>query len=451
MRTAAARRRRRHPRRDPRWRRDSRHSSPSPPVPQTVRVRPGAIATGVAPCNLVAEPPQVPAVDPGDEAAAEKGDVDGRGHSAIIGYVESRRRGDHLRADRFPQRCRRAASNSYDGFLQNACACPRRGEIELQGISPASGGSITSVTVREAVACQRLPPARFRSGKRRAGAVGRRRIRSGRRTSLDVQQPALVQLLRPERQAALQPVRVQLRLRVAVSGERQPGQLPFPAGPRKGCSSDSSRAASTRPERGLDINSTLDITDVRDSGNTGVGLIWSRQWSSSVLSEVSLGYSRFQDVRDRARQIGSNANPSAESNRCRRPHLQSDGTDHAGRRPHLRGRRGGDREPAFVRPAVRTGGRAPGSARAPLVSVLNRDESGRLAAAFLQDRWLIGSAAAAGSRRTTHALRQDWRSVHRTAARRDPVPDGCPQRGRRVVSPISRPRPFPPPTTSGTK
>lgn len=33
-----------------------------------------------------------------------------------------------------------------------------------------------------------------------------------------------------------------------------------------------------------------------------------------MLSEVSLGYSRFEDVRDRARQIGSNANPSAESN-----------------------------------------------------------------------------------------------------------------------------------------
>ncbi|MCE2516189.1 MAG: hypothetical protein J4F37_14505, partial [Acidobacteria bacterium] len=41
-------------------------------------------------------------------------------------------------------------------------------------------------------------------------------------------------------------------------------------------------------ERGLDLNSTLDITDARDSGNTGVGLVWSRQWNSSVLSEVSL-------------------------------------------------------------------------------------------------------------------------------------------------------------------
>ena len=108
-------------------------------------------------------------------------------------------------------------------------------------------------------------------------------------------------------------------------------------------------------ERGLDPDSTLDITDVRDSGNTGVGLVWSRQWNESVLSEVSLGYSHFEDVRDRARQIGSNANPSAESNRVDDLTLQSDRTDHPGRRPHLRGRRGGDREPALVRPAVRAG------------------------------------------------------------------------------------------------
>ena len=44
---------------------------------------------------------------------------------------------------------------------------------------------------------------------------------------------------------------------------------------------------------------------------------------------------------------------------------KSDSADYAGRRPHLRGRRGGDREQALLQPAVRTGARAPGSARAP--------------------------------------------------------------------------------------
>jgi len=143
-------------------------------------------------------------------------------------------------------------------------------------------------------------------------------------------------------------------------------------------------------ERGLDPDSTLDITDVRDSGNTGVGLVWSRQWNSSVLSEVSLGYSRFQDVRDRARQIGSNANPSAESNlvddltfKATVPitlgvgHTFEGGVEVTGNRLSYSLQSGQGQGARF--------------GANPLASVLDRDESGRLAAAFLQDRWLIGS------------------------------------------------------------
>ena len=142
--------------------------------------------------------------------------------------------------------------------------------------------------------------------------------------------------------------------------------------------------------RGLDLNSTLDITDVRDSGNTGVGLVWSRQWNSSVLSEISLGYSRFQDVRDRARQIGSNANPAAESNlvdditfRATVPitlgvgHTFEGGVEVTGNRLSYSLQSGQGQGARF--------------GANPLASVLDRDESGRLAAAFLQDRWLIGS------------------------------------------------------------
>ena len=142
--------------------------------------------------------------------------------------------------------------------------------------------------------------------------------------------------------------------------------------------------------RGLDPSGTLDISDVRDSGNTGVGLVWSRQWNASVLSEVSLGYSRFQDVRDRARQIGSNANPSAESNqvddltfRATVPitlgvgHTFEGGIEVTGNRLSYN-----------LQSGQGQGARLGAS---PLASVLNRDEGGRLAAAFLQDRWLIGS------------------------------------------------------------
>ena len=142
--------------------------------------------------------------------------------------------------------------------------------------------------------------------------------------------------------------------------------------------------------RGLDPGSTLDISDVRDSGNTGVGLVWSRQWNSSVLSEVSLGYSRFQDVRDRARQIGSNANPSAESNRVDDLTFRASVPITLGVGHTFEGgvEVTGNRLSYSLQSGQGQGARFGAS---PLASVLNRDESGRLAAAFLQDRWLIGS------------------------------------------------------------
>ena len=59
------------------------------------------------------------------------------------------------------------------------------------------------------------------------------------------------------------------------------------------------------------LNSSFDITDVRDSGNSGVGLMWSRGWSSRIHSDISLGYSRYDDVRERSARVGSNNNPSA--------------------------------------------------------------------------------------------------------------------------------------------
>ena len=112
-------------------------------------------------------------------------------------------------------------------------------------------------------------------------------------------------------------------------------------------------------ERGLDPDSALDISDVRDSGNTGVGLVWSREWRPNLLSEVSLGYSRFEDVRDRSRQIGSNATPSAEGN------LVDDFTFRAavpitlGVGHTLEGGVEVTENNLFLQPAVRTGPRRP--------------------------------------------------------------------------------------------
>ena len=193
-------------------------------------------------------------------------------------------------------------------------------------------------------------------------------------------------------------------------------------------------------ERGLDLNGTVDISDVRDSGNTGVGLVWSRQWNRSVLSEVSLGYSRFEDVRDRARQIGSNANPSAESNlvddvtfRATVPitlgvgHTFEGGVEVTGNRLSYSLQSGQGQ-------GARLGARPP---RQRPQSRRERSTDGRLPPGPLADR----IAPAPGSRRTTHAFRQDRRPLHRAATRRDPVPDGYLQAedGRRPLPPVHEP------------
>ena len=62
--------------------------APATAVPHAVRLGPRAIPAGIARNDLVPEPPQVPAVDPGDEPAAE-GTRRGTGgrHGAIIGYA----------------------------------------------------------------------------------------------------------------------------------------------------------------------------------------------------------------------------------------------------------------------------------------------------------------------------------------------------------------------------
>ena len=143
-------------------------------------------------------------------------------------------------------------------------------------------------------------------------------------------------------------------------------------------------------ERGLDPNGTLDISDVRDSGNTGVGLVWSREWRPGVLSEVSLGYSLFEDVRDGSRQIGSNDNPSAEGNQVEDLTFRATVPITIGVGHTLEG--GVEvTENRLSYNLMSAPGRGARDGAGALTSVLNRDERGRLAAAFLQDRWLIGS------------------------------------------------------------
>ena len=143
-------------------------------------------------------------------------------------------------------------------------------------------------------------------------------------------------------------------------------------------------------ERGLDPDSALDISDVRDSGNTGVGLVWSREWRPNVFSDVSLGYSRFEDVRDRSRQVGSNATPSAEGNQVDDVTFRAKVPITLGVGHTLEG--GVEVTENSLSYNLQSGpGRGARAGANPLTGVLDRAESGRLAAAFLQDRWLLGS------------------------------------------------------------
>ena len=134
---------------------------------------------------------------------------------------------------------------------------------------------------------------------------------------------------------------------------------------------------------GLDLNSSLDITDVRDSGNTGIGLLWSRQWHARVQSEVSLGYSRFTDIRDRSTQVGSNSNPSAEDNHVEDITFKAAVPITLGVGHTLEG--GIEVTAHDIAYNLQSGARRPGGGTSPLAAVLNQSERGRLTSLFIQD------------------------------------------------------------------
>lgn len=148
--------------------------------------------------------------------------------------------------------------------------------------------------------------------------------------------------------------------------------------------------------RGIDLsNPTLEISDVRDSGNTGVGATWARQWTARVRSDISLGFSRYQDGRDRSSQFGSNASPSAEVNHLDdvtfkasvpitlAPGHTLEGGIEVTSNDYAYTLQSGTRPVAPLE-----GGTTPAVS---LANVLDQTGDGRLTALFVQDRWLIGS------------------------------------------------------------
>ncbi len=117
--------------------------------------------------------------------------------------------------------------------------------------------------------------------------------------------------------------------------------------------------------------------------------MWSRQWNSRVHSDISLGYSRFDDVRERSARVGASNNPSAEDNSVEDLTFKASVPITLGVGHTLEGGlevTSNDIAYGFQSAAIGQGG-----ADSPLARVLNQSTQGRLTSLFLQDRWLLGS------------------------------------------------------------
>ena len=148
---------------------------------------------------------------------------------------------------------------------------------------------------------------------------------------------------------------------------------------------------------GLDETSGLAFDSLRDYGTTGVGLIWERQWRAGVGSRMSLGYSRFSDVRDRGARLGRfSLAPTGERNSVEDLMFKAAAPMALGAGHTLEA--GVEVTSNSLEYTFQTGALARVAAAGETAEeegatggALELGASGLLAAAYLQDRWLIGS------------------------------------------------------------
>ena len=166
------------------------------------------------------------------------------------------------------------------------------------------------------------------------------------------------------------------------------GSLPLPAR-----LFDALRERGVDPGRlGLDETSALGFSSLRDYGTTGLGLVWNRQWRPNVQSTVSLGYSRFNDVRNRSTRLAAfNPTPTIERNQVDDLTFKATVPITLGAGHTLTGGievTSNDLSYNFTSGPIASNLNARES---QVANALNRSATGVLVAAFLQDRWLIGS------------------------------------------------------------
>ena len=261
-----------------------------------------------------------------------------------------------------------------------------------------------------------------------------------------VYQSALVELLRRQRQAALQSVHRRLGLGLAVSGQRQPRQLPVdsaPGGTVRTAPRAQHRPGGTRARAGQRPRHQRRARFRQHRGRT-------RLVAGVAAEPAQRGLARLFAFRRRSRSKPAGRLERHSVGRGQsggRRHFQSDGADHARRRPHAGGRRGGDREQPLLQPAVRTGPRRP-SRREPAHRRPQSSREGPVGGRLRPGPLAAWLSAAPGPRHPPDQFRPDGRTLHRAATRGDPVRHGClqavgpaygmgelyPQQGRRIVS-----------------
>jgi ferric enterobactin receptor len=174
-------------------------------------------------------------------------------------------------------------------------------------------------------------------------------------------------------------------------------------------------------ERGIDLsNPNLNITDLRVTRNTGIGMEWAARINSRISTNLSMGESRFQDLRNRSFQAGNNTNPASEDNRIRDLNLRASVSVAAGDRNTFET----GLESTVIRYQYGFQSAAPprtsssGQTTTPLAQILNEAGDAQTNAVFVQDRFVLGSRILLnpGVRLTTYDRTQETYTEPRFAA-----------------------------------
>ncbi len=143
---------------------------------------------------------------------------------------------------------------------------------------------------------------------------------------------------------------------------------------------------------GFELPDDISITDKSNWGNTGIGALWSRQWTERAQSRLSFGYSRYHSLRDQTTEAGDSQGGLAEDNSLEDLTARLDIPIRLSWNHQLE--LGGQVTSNDVSYTYDTsaassgngGGPGPGGGGAALLGILDRSETGSQYSAYIQDR-----------------------------------------------------------------